>query len=105
MLDSQDPTIHQGARDLEALEKLFSLSPLSTRVIFHRRSISLSPSLTKQQYIQSSDPIRAFREECLTENPSSVTTKDDVYNAYVQYCQNHNLPATTKNSFSMNLPK
>lgn len=60
---------------------------------------------TKQQYIQSSDPIRAFTEECLTETPNFVTAKDDVYNAYVQYCNSHNLPATTKNSFSMNLPK
>jgi len=60
---------------------------------------------TKAQYIQSSDPIRAFREECLTEKSDSVETKDDVYNAYIQYCQTRNLHTTTKNTFAMRLPQ
>jgi len=60
---------------------------------------------TRAQYIAASDPVRAFVDECLEVDANGVETKDDVYNAYIRYCNERNLPTTTKNTFSMKLPQ
>jgi len=70
-----------------------------------RFSVAKTVEETRAQYVKASDPIRAFAEERLEADAKAVETKDDVYNAYIEYCNAHNLPSTTKNSFSMRLPQ
>lgn len=60
---------------------------------------------TRQQYVQASNPIRAFAEEHIEAAPNNVIPKDEVYDAYITYCHKHNLSTTTKNAFSMRLPE
>jgi len=58
---------------------------------------------TRQQYIRASDPVKAFAMDCIEQKAGNVIPKDDVYNAFIQYCQELNLPTVPKNSFSMKL--
>jgi len=58
---------------------------------------------TRDQYIEASDPVRAFAEQRLVVKPNNVIPKDDVYDTFIQYCRERNLPTCPKNAFSMRL--
>lgn len=60
---------------------------------------------TRQQYTQGSNPVRSFAEQCLEIKKGNVIPKDDVYNAFIKYCEEHGLPTCAKNAFSMRLPE
>lgn len=60
---------------------------------------------TRHQYVQASNPIKAFVEEHIEADPNNVTTKDEIYETFIKYCRKYNLPTTPKNSFSMRLPE
>jgi len=70
-----------------------------------RFSGSKTTEETREQYIKSSNPAQAFVEEKLTTDPNGVLTKDEVYNAFVEYCKTNNLPTITKSSLSHALPQ
>lgn len=60
---------------------------------------------TREQYIRASDPVKAFAMDCIEFKAGSVVKKDEVYEAFIEYCQEHNLPTVAKNTFSMRLPQ
>jgi putative DNA primase/helicase len=60
---------------------------------------------TRDRYTLLSNPVRAFAEKRLVVASGKVETKEAVYNAYIQFCGEHNLPTISKNVFSMQLPQ
>jgi len=60
---------------------------------------------TREQYIRGSDPVKAFAMDCIEFKAGNLVKKDEVYEAFIEYCQEHNLPTVPKNAFSMKLPQ
>lgn len=68
-------------------------------------SYAKSVEETREQYIRASDPVKAFAMDCIKHKPGSVIPKDEVYNAFIEYCQKMKLPTVAKNAFSGKLPE
>jgi len=68
-------------------------------------SISETVEQTRERYTLLSNPVRAFAETGLVVASGKVETKENVYNAYIQFCREHNLPTVAKNAFSTQLPQ
>jgi P4 family phage/plasmid primase-like protien len=43
----------------------------------------------RSRYIHMSDPVAAFKEDCVEEDPKGRVEKAELYDAYVKYCQEH----------------
>ena len=104
------------ATDRNLLEKLTTKQELSgvlnwaldglKRLLRNKRfSISKTVEETRQQYVESSDPVKAFATTMLEVDPNGTIVKDDLYNAYIAWCNEHKLPTTTKNTFAMRIPE
>lgn len=70
-----------------------------------RFSTSRTVEETREDYIRKSAPIKAFAMDCIERVAGSVVPKDEVYEAFIKYCQKHNLPTCAKNRFAMKLPE
>lgn len=59
----------------------------------------------REQYVKASNPAQAFIEACLDPDESyeAIILKDDLYNAYVDYCSDNRLKSVQKNIFSQKL--
>jgi len=68
-------------------------------------TISKTNEEVREQYTLLSNPEKAFAENCLASTLGAVTAKNDVYNAYIQFCKERNLPTVSKRVFSMRLPQ
>jgi len=60
---------------------------------------------TRNRYTLLSNPVQAFAERRLVVANGKVETKDAVYNAYIQFCGEHNLPTIARNTFATQLPQ
>jgi P4 family phage/plasmid primase-like protien len=58
---------------------------------------------TREQYIRASDPVKAFAMDCIEQKAGNIVTKDVVYRAFLDYCQEMRLPTCPKNIFAMKL--
>lgn len=81
---------------LEGLERLLKNGKFST---------GKSVEETREQYIRASDPVKAFAMDCIEHKAGNIVPKDEVYAAFIQYCQEMKLPTIPKNAFSMKLPQ
>jgi putative DNA primase/helicase len=81
---------------LEGLQRLLKQGKFSTGETVEQ---------TRDRYTLLSNPVRAFAERRLVVASGEVETKEAVYNAYIQFCGEHNLPTISKNVFSMQLPQ
>ena len=52
-----------------------------------------------------SNSVYAFVVDCLERDADYYETKDDVYNAYVEYCEENDFPPLSKNVFAQELQK
>lgn len=50
---------------------------------------------------KTSNSVYAFVSDCVIASPSDFVTKDEVYTAYVDYCDSHDLVALSKNRFGV----
>lgn len=56
-----------------------------------------------EEWMSRSNSVYAFVKERIEKDPKSYEAKDDVYAAYVEYCEENELPALAKNKFSQEL--
>jgi phage/plasmid-associated DNA primase len=56
-----------------------------------------------EKYMLSSDPIRAFIENCITIDANGRESKLDVYDAYQRFCNYYKLGVESSQSFSRKL--
>jgi putative DNA primase/helicase len=57
----------------------------------------------REAYIRASDPIGAFVMDCVVQSPTDYVKKDELYNAYAEYCRERKLIVVDKAVFSKNL--
>lgn len=58
-----------------------------------------------EQWKQSSDSVYAFVAQCLESKPNAFVTKEDMYNAYCDFCDDRDLDKESKNGFGRKLPE
>jgi P4 family phage/plasmid primase-like protien len=59
----------------------------------------------RTQYRRLSNPILAFAEDCLIEDPDEYETKDNIYKAFAQYCKVTGFVAPSDSTFFKELKK
>ncbi len=69
---------------------------------FKRRGRFMVPSTIKDRQVEivrEASNVAGFANECLVADASKMTTKEDVYSAYVQFCLGHDQSPTSPNIF------
>jgi putative DNA primase/helicase len=62
-------------------------------------SYELSPDEIAEWHQKASDPIYAFVEDACEADPEAWISKDDLYDAFLKYCDEKNIPRIGKESF------
>ena len=83
-----------------ALSSFFNFVVLALHSL-NRRGFSYSRTTEeiREDYVLKSNPTKAFVERMLVADPEGFETKEDVYGAYVAFCQRMRLPAAEKSVF------
>jgi len=59
----------------------------------------VSPDEIAEWHQKAADPIYAFVEDVCAPDPAAWISKDDLYDAFLRYCDEHNIPRIGKESF------
>jgi putative DNA primase/helicase len=59
----------------------------------------------KEEWMKRSNSVYAFVSDCIESEANCYELKDDVYNAYIEYCEDNDLTKLAKNAFAMELQK
>jgi len=59
----------------------------------------------KEEWLKKSNPVYAFVQECIEVKPGAYETKDDVYQAFVEFCNENDLESLPKNKFAQELQR
>lgn len=59
----------------------------------------------RARYLASAEPVKSFAENCLEPEENNVVPKDDVYNAFLDYCKLMGIKSVAKGVFSQRLPQ
>jgi len=97
--------------DLDILSKLTTESELSgllnlaldglKRLLANSKfSYGKTVDETQSYYLRASDPVFAFVEDCCELDFNAVTSKDDLFEAYKDYCQKSKTPLINRDSFA-----
>ena len=62
-------------------------------------SYAACPSEVAETYLKASDPIYGFIEDKCVADPVVWTSKDELYEEFIQYCRSQNIPMIGKESF------
>jgi putative DNA primase/helicase len=102
-----DPNLKEKLTTPEELSGIlnWALEGLQRLLKQGKFSIGETVEQTRDRYTLLSNPVRAFAESRLDIAPGKIVTKKDVYNAFIQFCGEHNLPTISKNAFAMQLPQ
>jgi putative DNA primase/helicase len=102
-----DPNILEKLTSEEELSGFFNwaLEGLERLLKNGRFSTGKTIEETREQYIRASDPVKAFAMDCIEYKAGNVISKDEVYKAFLEYCEKMRLPTCAKNIFSMKLPQ
>jgi phage/plasmid-associated DNA primase len=75
------------------------------RRLIDKNKFSRSRSIeeTREQYLRSSDPVKAFAMDRLEYKAGSAIPKSEVYKAFIGYCQEMKLPTVSQTTFAMKL--
>jgi len=76
---------------LDGLERLLANS---------RFSYSKTVDETESYYLRASDPVYAFVDDCCELDPDAVTSKDDLFEAFKNYCKENKTPLMNRDSFA-----
>jgi putative DNA primase/helicase len=66
-------------------------------------STSKSIEETREQYLRSSDPVKAFAMDKLEYKAGSAIPKFEVYKMFIEYCQEMKLPTVSQTTFASKL--
>jgi len=108
------PNNFEGKENFNLLDELqeempgflnWAIEGLNQLLKQNKFSSSKSTQEVKRTYLRMSDPIMAFAEDHCGFNPLVITAKEDVYDAYLDYCRSNDLPAVQDNSFGRGLKR
>ena len=105
--DKRDENILQKLTTKEELSGLLNKAIEGLKRLLSRGDFTTTRSTEewREAYIRMSDPVGAFVMDMVEEDPLGTVTKDDLYNAFVEYCKLVRLPIKAKNVFSAELSK
>ena len=81
---------------LDALDRLIA------RGVFSK---GLSTEETREKYLTMSDSVAAYCMNCLDQDSTSSIEKQELYNAYCEYCREKATPTVSQGTFFKGLPK
>ncbi len=103
--ETADKNILQKLTTPEELSGLFNwaIEGLNRLLENGRFTNSESVEVLREHYTRVSSPLQAFVMDCCKTGIDEWIWKNDLYSAYVQYCQDKKLPVKAKNKFGMDL--
>jgi putative DNA primase/helicase len=101
--DKCDPVILDKVATPAELSGLLNWALKGLAMLLERGDFSNSATFEelREQYVKASNPAQAFIETCLEpdENAEAIILKDDLYNAYVDYCTANKLEVSSQEHF------
>lgn len=102
-------------RNEELLDKLLTKEELSgflnrvlearTRIMLKGVTITKTMEDIKNEWMSRANPVWGFVKDCLVEDPRGEVTKEGMYDAYREYCEEHDLRVVSKTKFAIELQK
>lgn len=103
-------------KDTDILEKLTTKEELSgllnwaldghDRLVKNKKfSYDLTPEQIRTLYSKISDSIQAFTDEAIYPDFEQLVSKKEIYNLYIEYCKESELPAKVESVFNKELKK
>jgi putative DNA primase/helicase len=102
-----DPNLKEKLTTPEELSGILNWALQGLRRLLQQGKFSTGETVeeTRDRYTLLSNSVQAFAERRLVIAAGKIETKENVYNGYIQFCGDHNLPTIPKNAFSMQLPQ
>ncbi len=96
-----DTNLLEKLRTPEELSGLFNWALIGLQRLIKNGRFSASKTAAdmKELYTNMADPITAFINNCINEEPEDTVIKDDLYRAYFNYCKNNGFIPTANNKF------
>jgi len=105
--DKCDPKKIEKISTPEELSGLLNIALKGLKRLLERGEFSITETLEEMRgiYIKKSNSARAFIEEKLEYTPEAdaILTKEELYEKYIEYCNQNNLPSTTKGKLTENI--
>jgi putative DNA primase/helicase len=100
-----DPDILEKLTSESELSGLFNWAVIGLERLQIRKtfSVSLSAEETARDYKKKSSPIQAFLMDMIEKSPNSSIPKEELYDAYTQYCDENELTVLEKGPFGKKL--
>lgn len=100
------PNILNDLTTPEALSGLLNYALLGLDRTLKQNGFSVNPDIeaTREQYIRKSNSAKAFAEERLVREDGEIIRKDELYNTYLTFCQDNQLPALPKGNLTQLIP-
>lgn len=97
-----DENLLQKITTEKELSGIFNFSLEGLKRLLKQRGFSYSKTKeeVRQYYIKLSDPTKAFFIEKVIEKPNSRISKEDLYGAFIKYCQKNKLTPIADNIFA-----
>jgi len=102
-----DPDLTEKLTTPEELSGILNWALEGLQRLLKEKHFTTSKSVeeTRQQYLESSDPVKAFVETQLEPDIGHFEPKDAVYNTFLKWCRERKLPTIGKTAFSTKLPQ
>ncbi|MEM2030973.1 MAG: phage/plasmid primase, P4 family [Archaeoglobaceae archaeon] len=103
--DKRKPNLIEELTTEEELSGLLNNAILALWNLLQRGEFSDGKSVEEIRalYIRMSDPVSAFKEDCLIVDSKAKTPKSEVYQAFCDYCRENNLPVISHSAFAQKL--
>jgi len=105
--ENRNPNILEEISTEEELSGLlnWALEGLHRLLKNKQFSNSITTEEIREQYIKQSNPVLAFVEDRLISDSQGEISKDELYRAFCDYCEEIGLPTKAKNVFGRELPR
>ena len=100
-----DPYLFDKLSVDEEISGLLNFALEGLKRLLENNAFTNTPSTDgmRESYQRLASPIAAFVMDCVEVSADEFVVKDDLYNAFIDYCSKKNLPGMAKNAFSMRL--
>ncbi len=100
-----DPNLLEKLTTDEEMSGLLNFALEGLKRLLENNAFTNTPTTDdmRESYKRLASPIAAFVMDCVEIGAEGYVLKDDLYNAFIGYCAQNNLPGMAKNAFSMRL--
>lgn len=100
--DKADPHLEEKLTTKECLSYVLKWAVAGLRRLLTQGKFSYDDDVEKieDRYLRASNPAYAFLMDQVEEDPEAAISKDELYNAFLDFCRANKLPTVSKNAFS-----